>query len=349
MLERPDLSDSMLVRALRAGFGLPIDDLAFEPQGNDSAAWTYRARSAEGVSWFVKVRRVIRPAGVVVPQFLRAHGLAEVLAPLSTAGGDPWLEIGPWSVLVYPFIDAPSAMATGMTEDGWRRLGTFAARLHGTVLPDDVAAVVPREDFRPKATALAQRVGRHVTGQRGPESERDEIAARLAAAWSVRRGVIERLVEVSEELAGRIRRRAARTPLPFALCHADFHAANVLVGLDGDLTVVDWDEVVLAPPERDLMFVRGSAVAGSVTDREATAFEAGYGSAAADPLLIAWYRTDWAVQDLADFARRAALDPTVGVATRARALALFESVFDPDGEADGAFLAMDRLAAVEGP
>ena len=95
------------------------------------------------------------------------------------------------------------------------------------------------------------------------------------------------------------------------------------------------------------MFVRGSVVAGVVTDAQATAFETGYGSADADPTLIAYYRADWAVQDLADFARRVLMAPELGPATRARAAALFESVFDSGGEADGALGAAAELGLVE--
>ena len=128
------------------------------------------------------------------------------------------------------------------------------------------------------------------------------------------------------------------------VCHADLHANNVLVPADGGIAVIDWDEVMLAPPERDLMFVRGSAIAGVVTDAQATAFEAGYGTGEADPVLIAWYRIDWAVQDLADFARRVLLDAEAGDATRRYALELFASNFEPGGEVETAIAADDALA-----
>jgi spectinomycin phosphotransferase len=113
---------------------------------------------------------------------------------------------------------------------------------------------------------------------------------------------------------------------------------------DGAIAVIDWDEVMLAPPERDMMFVRGSAIAGVVTDHQATAFEAGYGRGDPDRLLIAWYRVDWAVQDLADFGRRVLLDAEAGDATRAYALELFEAVFEPGGEAATAIAADEALA-----
>jgi hypothetical protein len=63
------------------------------------------------------------------------------------------------------------------------------------------------------------------------------------------------------------------------------------------------------------MFVRDSVVAHVVTPDEAKAFEAGYGPIEVDPLLIAWYRVDWAVQDLAGFAHEVLLDPARDPAT----------------------------------
>jgi spectinomycin phosphotransferase len=345
MLERPALDDSTLVAALRDGYGLAIEHLTFIPLGNDSAAWTYHATASDATAWFVKVRRDARLAGILVPRFLRDDGLAEVVAARPPRNGEPWLDVGEWTVLVYPFVDAPRAMEAGMDERGWTRLGAFAARLHGTVLPPDLAAIVPREDFQPKATAMARRVARHVETDARREPARDEIAERLVAAWRTHRLPIERLVRRSEELSRRIRDRANTAgSLRFVPCHADLHAGNVLVDGAGNLSIVDWDEVVLAPIERDLMFVRSSAVAGVVSDREATAFEAGYGTSEADPLLIAWYRIDWAVQDLADFARRVLLDPELGVATRVRALALFESIFAPGDEAETALAADEQVA-----
>ncbi len=152
MLERPAIADSDLATALEAGYGIVVDELTFMPLGNDSAAWTYRAAASDGGWWFVKVRRAIRPAGVLVPQLLAAAGRSDVLAPIVTRDGRPWVEIGPWSVLVYPFVDAPSGLRAAFDLERWRLLGSFAAWLHATTLPAELARLLPHEDFQPKAT-----------------------------------------------------------------------------------------------------------------------------------------------------------------------------------------------------
>ena len=346
MFDRPALDDQTIVDCLRGGYGLEVQGLEFVPLGNDPAAWTYHATTIDRGTLFVKVRRGLRPAGILVPRFLRDMGMTEVVAAQPTLRGEPWMEVGAWSVLVYPLVVSPTAMRAGMDLGGWRRLGAFAARLHATVLRDELKALVPLEDFRPRGNDLARRVSGAVAMHPRGAIRDDELADRLVQAWTGHRLEIDWLVHHSDALAQRIRDRIASGRAPRAvLCHADLHAANVLVGPNGRISVVDWDEVIFAPIERDLMFVRGSPIAGRVSNREATAFESGYGSTAVDPLLIAWYRIDWAVQDLSDFARRVILDPDLGTATREAAVALFESIFEPDGQFETAILAHRRAAA----
>ncbi len=41
------------------------------------------------------------------------------------------------------------------------------------------------------------------------------------------------------------------------LCHSDIHGGNVLIAENDALYIVDWDEPIMAPKERDLMFIGG--------------------------------------------------------------------------------------------
>jgi spectinomycin phosphotransferase len=191
------------------------------------------------------------------------------------------------------------------------------------------------ETFRPVSTELARRVDERIATRE--VDTMDPLAARVARRWTAERATIRRLVDRADELGRRI--RDGRAPRPLVLCHADLHTGNVLLDPDGGLAIVDWDELILAPRERDLMFIRGSAVADVVTDDQADAFERGYGSAGADPLLIAYYRIDWAVQDLAGFANQVLFDATLDPPSRARAAALFVGQFDPGNEVDTAIAA----------
>ena len=105
------------------------------------------------------------------------------------------------------------------------------------------------------------------------------------------------------------------------VCHADIHTHNVLLDGDGRLYIVDWDETLLAPKERDLMFVGAGIDGPKYGPRETALFYQGYGDVSPDPLAIAYYRIEWGVQDLGEFGREILSADDVGAETKADAAA----------------------------
>jgi spectinomycin phosphotransferase len=137
---------------------------------------------------------------------------------------------------------------------------------------------------------------------------------------------ISALVERAEDLG----RRLQAAGLPAVLCHADAHTANVLIDSADNLWVVDWDETVLAPKERDLMFVMGGGISTDlVGPREEAWFFQGYGDAPVDPLALAYYRYAWSVQDIGSFGEQVFFTPEAGVETRRDAMRIFMRLFQP--------------------
>jgi spectinomycin phosphotransferase len=128
-------------------------------------------------------------------------------------------------------------------------------------------------------------------------SYRDPVAQRLAAFWRSKRDEIRAMVERAAVLGQALRARA----LPFVLCHSDLHAWNVLLGTDDEIAIVDWDNPVFAPKERDLMFIGGGVGAVWDTPREESLFYRGYGPTEIDPGALAYYRYERIVADLAAY------------------------------------------------
>ena len=68
----------------------------FLPVGDDSNAWSFRVVAGDGGRWFLKVRRgLVDPATVLVPVFLRDHGLEQVVAAVSSTTGTARRPAGP--------------------------------------------------------------------------------------------------------------------------------------------------------------------------------------------------------------------------------------------------------------
>jgi len=304
--------------------------------GADAAARSWRITTTDGRRLFVKLRPAVRPAAILLPTFLEELGVPEPVAAVPAIDGSGWIAIDGWAAVVMPLIDGPTALEAGLGLESWRRLGAFAARLHGSTPSRELRAALGVERFGletiDQARAIDARIGALVP------RELDAESSAVRNGWLARRPTIRRLIDTSAALVARIHQRdSGELAASFVPCHADLHAGNVLLGPDGAIRVVDWDECLLAPRERDLMFVRGSVVAGRVADAEADAFEAGYGPYAVDRELLAHYRAAWAVQDVAGFAWEVLFQPERRPPTRPLARRRFESQFDPGDEVDGAF------------
>jgi spectinomycin phosphotransferase len=122
----------------------------------------------------------------------------------------------------------------------------------------------------------------------------DPTAAKLAAFIKSKRNEINRLIERASTLASDLQSR----PMEFALCHTDIHGGNILISDTGDLYIVDWDDPLLAPKERDLMFIGGGIDNIWKTKREEAIFYDGYGTTEIDIAALAYYRYERVIEDL---------------------------------------------------
>jgi spectinomycin phosphotransferase len=152
----------------------------------------------------------------------------------------------------------------------------------------------------------------------------------LAVFWQDHADEIGTIIEQTERLSHRLQQSAPDR----VLCHADIHTANVLIDAQGQLFIVDWDEAILAPKERDLMFV---TVGGFVTEeRIESLFFQGYGKTQIDPLVMAYYRFERSMEDLAAFAERVfAADASDAV--KQDSVEWFKRQFAPGGLIEAAY------------
>jgi spectinomycin phosphotransferase len=326
MREPPALAEDMIVRAVEAGFGIRVAALVFLPVGNDAASWAYRVEVPQGPSWFLKVRAgADAMPGAAVPAHLHRLGVPLVLGPLPTRAGAPYLVLDRFALALYPMLAAATGAEVGLSPGQWRQLGAAVRRVH-SVPTGPLTRLVGREPFRPSRRELIGELEALVAAA----TPDDPVAAELAGCWRARRDAIGALVEQADRLG----RDAARVRSRQVLCHGDLHIWNVLVDPGQRLWIVDWDEAILAPRERDLMFVVGGIGHGLVGPGDTDSFLQGYGETRIDPLLLAYYRCAWAVQDIAAYGEEVLMTPTLGEASRRAAVDGFRDLFEPGNIVD---------------
>lgn len=336
MLEKPSIPDEDILRAVRRGYGIPAERLAFLPLGYDATGWVYRLE-AGGINYFLKLKRgaFYQPA-VTVPCFLAEHGIPQVLAPLRSLRGHPWQKMDAYTLFLFPFIAGQTGMEQGLTSAQWRELGSASGQVHSYTPRSPLPPRIRCETFHPPFAPRVRQVDRLIrSGAISGPYQRE-----LAQIWLDRRAEILRLTARAVRLGWLLRQQ----PPSFVLCHCDIHTANVLLDPSGGLHIVDWDNPLFAPRERDLSFHLGNLPSTWKNGPELEAFYAGYGQVQINPIALAYYRYEWVVQELGDFGARVFLRPDFGAETFADSIRGFAQLFEPGDVVAGALQSDEGLA-----
>ncbi len=331
MREPLKLADRKIITALQAHYAISIATLTFLPLGADSASASYRVEVAGGADLFLKVRagEGFSVPSLAIPHALSSQGVPHILAPLPTIGGALWVGVDDFALSLYPFIDGRMGADVGLSERHWRAFGRTVKRIHTAPLGPNLWQTVRRETYIPSRREVLTDLEAAIA----QGDLVDPVQHELAAFWRARQDQIDALVERADALGRRLRQASH----PRVLCHADLHTWNVLLDGDQGLWIVDWDETVFAPKERDLMFVVGGIGRGLVSPHETECFLQGYGDTAIDPHALTYYRYAWAVQDMAAYGERVILTPDLSEESRRDALHGFMSLFESGNIVDIAF------------
>ena len=171
---------------------------------------------------------------------LRSIGCGFVVAPIAVNNADPFIQFESYAVALYPFIEGRTFSfeeSFGEVERG--RILEALAVLHK--VPIDAIRTPAADGF---VIPWLDQLDGSMHGELESVGPHAAVASRL---------LIDNEAEI-RRLNSRYRTlvdRYMRSPGPVVVTHGEIHPGNVMVSAAG-LMVIDWDTLMLAPPERDL-------------------------------------------------------------------------------------------------
>ena len=293
MQTKPDLSDETILARIRDGFKLAAAKVTFLPLGYENSA-IYRITGEDGTAYFLKLIKFnFNEISVSVPAYLHSRGIAQVLAPMETSHHTLWVKKCEFIWSLYPFFEGKTGFERALSKTQWIELGRAMKAIHATRLPAELEEWVPREDYSPGKRELVMSYLEQVK----QDDYDDPIAAGFAEILMTKQDEIRCMVERAEKLAQVLLKRS----LEPVFCHSDLHGRNILVNTQGELVIIDWDTPILAPKERDLMFIGGGVGGIWNNDQEVEWFYEGYGRTEIDAVALSYYRYERIITDIADF------------------------------------------------
>ncbi|HAT9376300.1 TPA: aminoglycoside O-phosphotransferase APH(9)-Ia [Legionella pneumophila subsp. pneumophila] len=325
---RNNITDQHLIALLKIYYGIDIHTVQLIVGGADMNAFGYKADS-ESNSYFVKLKYGHHDEiNLSIIRLLHDSGIKEIIFPIYTRDTKLFQQIDHFKIIVYPFINAPNGFTQNLTEKQWHQLGKVLRQIHETSVPTAIQQRLRKETYSPKWREMV----RSFYNKIGFDDSDDQITTDFKTFFNQKIDSIHRLVDSSEELSKKIQLDLDK----YVLCHSDVHAGNVLVVNEGSIFIIDWDEPMLAPKERDLMFIGGGI--GNVWNKphEIDYFYEGYGKTNVDKIILSYYRHERIVEDIAVYGQDL-LSRDQNNESRLESFKHFKSMFDPNDVVEIAF------------
>ena len=309
-----------------------MSQVSFLPLGADVNAAVYRLQAMDGKTYFAKLKRGnFSEIAVTLPRFLRDQGIEQIIAPLRAQTGQLWHSLPDYRLILYPFVVGRNGFEVVLAAHQWAIFGVALKRVHTVRLPVELEMALPREGY---SNLFRERV-RVFLAQAKVGLFADPVALAVTELLRAQETVIRDLIQRAEGLAASLQ---AQSP-EYVLCHSDVHAGNILVAEDEALYIVDWDEPILAPKERDLMFIGGAqGFKGVTAQEEERLFYQGYGSTQVNQAALVYYRFERIIQDIAAYCEQLLLT-TDGGDDRQQSFGYLASNFLPGGTVEMAYRA----------
>ena len=321
MLDKPDIPNTMIASVLERQYGLAASQFTFLPLGYDVNTAVYRLETQDSRSYFLKLRKgTFSPISVELPKYLSEIGLRTIIAPIKTQAGQLYSWMEPYSTILYPFVQGKDGYEVQLSDQQWTHLGQTLSTVHAAQIPIELRQQIPSETYDPQWRASAS----HFLDLIPHETFRDPIASQLAEFMLAKREIIGHLIQRAHKLAQSLQDQR----LEFVLCHSDAHPGNFHITEKGDLYLVDWDNPIYAPRERDLMCIGGGMSGDQPGGREERSFYQGYGRINIHQAALAYYRYERIIQDIAEFCKQIFLTVS-GDEDRVQSYQYFVSSFQP--------------------
>ena len=216
-----------------------------------------------------------------------------------------------------------------MSNQQWFEFGTALKQFHTSNIPANITSRIQKDNFSARWRDAIKMIFESIEKQTFDEA----ITLESANFLKSKKGETLEIVKRTEQLAQMLREQLSE----FILCHSDIHGWNLLINNNGALYITDWDWLIFAPKERDLMFIGGGhGDSGYTPQEEETMFYQGYGQTNMNQDAIPYYRYDRIFNDIAEDCKLIFLS-NEGEEDRKEALEDIKSMFLPNGKIEMAY------------
>jgi spectinomycin phosphotransferase len=317
-----EIDTRKLMETIKIKYGIQSSYIEQLNIGFDKNTILYRLFTFDKTAYFLKIRlgRFIE-SSIKIPFLLSNNmGLGNIIDPIETLDKKLYVKLLPYTITIYPYINGQSGWDVELTEDQFIKLGKFMFDLHSIILPKKHLKGIPVKLNNQKYIVKVKKYLQNTLNL----TYRDAVILEFIKELESRKNIILEIIDYLEKTTNNILLNSQNN----CICHGDIHAGNLLID-KYNIFVVDWDTLILAPKEIDLMFIGGGIGNKWNKQEQIECFYRGYGkNTEINKTLIRYFRYERIIQDIFEFYQEIMKKET-NDEKRKLCLKLFKSQFEP--------------------
>ena len=250
MLTESNIDKSLLKDVIQQKFGITVVNFALVPKWE--AARGYIIESSDHKSFFLKIYwddKIPDSAFKFADDLFGRAGIVNIAHPIPTSHGQMRIQVRDFQIALFDWISGKTAQDHKLTDRQLERLGELLAKIHQskTVIGEypvrENFAIPFRDRFLAIFDTLSKIVGKST-----------KYRTRVKLFLEPHRQKFMRELETLEKLQRKVEARR----LEFVNCHGEPSPGNVLSSDNDEVHLLDWDDPIFAPKEKDLLFFKGN-------------------------------------------------------------------------------------------
>jgi len=296
MKTQPKLSAKYLKKWLQRFYALQADRVQFMPRGECS--WGFVITAQDGQRYFLKLWMDGLCDRTMTPQVVKTmmalyydFGINQMAPPpLRATTGQYVNKLERYDAVLLHFVPGIPATDSVLTQMQLKYLGVLLGNIHTCKISSTERP--PMEDFSPHFIEQLQEIMREVDY---PNGFYTPIQSELL---QILRRARQSLTRLLQDFISAHQMMCLRDPNEFVVCHGDPSHGNIVITPDHQIALIDWDNPVYGPPERDVFFIQDQSVAMD-----------GYRSVIGDDYepdetAIRFYQLHWHMQEIVEHGGR---------------------------------------------
>jgi spectinomycin phosphotransferase len=248
MLTDSKTDKSLLEKLVQESFGISVINLTLVTRWE--AARGYMIESSDHKTFFLKIYsddNIPDSAFMFACDLFAKVGIRNIAHPVATSYGQMRIPIGDFHVALFDWVSGRTAQEQKLTDQQLERFGELLARIHQskTVIGEYQVRENFAIPFKDRFLAIFNEMSK-ITG--GSTKYRTQLRLFLEP----HRQKFRREFETLERLQCKVK----TMDLEFVNCHGEPSPGNVLASEDGEIHLIDWDDPICAPKEKDLLFFK---------------------------------------------------------------------------------------------